>query len=682
MHRAVVAFVTLAACGPATREAASPPPPPAQAPAFTGYDLANLDRGVDPCDDFYAFACGGWLKRNEIPPDRSRWISFSEIEERNLATLRRILDDAAAGRGDPRTPYLDKLRAFHAACMDEAAIEASTPADVGALLAAVDRVRDPATLAAYLARAHLDGTTGLFAFGSQQDFRDSTRVIGVADQGGLGLPDRDYYVKEDARSLELLAKYREHVARTLVLAGAGAAEAERDAGTVLRIETALARASLTRTDRRDPLKVYHRIELAGLKKAAPRLPWDRYLDDLGRAGLTEINVAVPGFFEEVNRLLKEVRIGEWRAYLRWHVLRRAAPLLSGAFVDESFGFFGRTLNGEQELQPRWKRCVQAADRALGEALAAAFVAIAFSPEAKAMAEELVAAVEEAMKEDIAALPWMDAATREQAYAKLAAVANKIGYPAKWRSYDGLDFGRASHLANSLAAARFESRRQLDKIGRPVDRTEWKMTPPTVNAYYSGSLNEMVFPAGILQPPFFSPAARPAVNYGAIGMVVAHELTHGFDDKGRKFDGGGNLRDWWSPDVGKEFDRRSECVVTQYEGYVAVDDLRLNGRLTLGENIADLGGLKLAYAALAKSHPPQPAAAAGGFDDRQLLFLGAAQAWCGKTRPENARLRVTVDPHSPPLHRINGPLSNLPEFAEAFGCKPGDRMVRQERCEVW
>ena len=685
MRPAPVIALLLLACGPASQQPApeaAPVKPAPIAPAATGYDDANLDRTVDPCDDFYQFACGGWLKSNDIPPDRSRWISFSQIEERNLAILHRILDEAAAGKGDPKAAYGAKLADFYAACVDEPRIETTTTADLKGLLAAVDQVKDLPTLASFLARAHLDDSGAMFGFGSQQDFKDATQVIAVADQGGLGLPDRDYYLKGDEKSQALLGKYQEFAKRMLVLAGEPDAKAAKDAATVVRIETALAKVSMARADRRDPAKVYHRLELQGLQKTAPRFPWTRYLADLGAPGVTAINVTVPEFFAELNRLLKDVKLADWKAYLRWHAVNHAAPLLSKAFVEASFDFYGRTLNGEVEQQPRWKRCVRATDHALGEALAAAFVAETFGPDGKAMAEELVAAVEDAMKDDLAALPWMDEPTRRQAFEKLSAIANKIGYPATWRNYDALKVTRDGYLANAQAAAEFESHRQMDKIGKPVDRAEWQMTPPTVNAYYDGSMNEMVFPAGILQPPFFNRAARPAVNYGAIGMVVAHELTHGFDDEGRKFDAHGNLRDWWSPAVGQEFDRRAECVVKQYEGFVAVDDLHLNGKLTLGENLADLGGLTLAYRALMKTHPPKADSTAGEFDDRQLFFLGTAQAWCGKTRPENARVRVTVDPHSPPECRVNGPLSNVPEFASAFHCKAGSRMVRADRCEVW
>ena len=659
-----------------------PPPPPAPPPppVYTGIDEGNLDRAVNPCDDFYKFACGGWLARTEIPADRSRWGSFSVLDEQNLTVLRRTLEDLAAGKGGGASGT--KLGDFFAACMDEAAIEQGGLAELKAELARLDGIKRPADLGPAVARLHLGNTNALFGFGSEQDFKDATQVIGAADQAGLGLPDRDYYVKDEGNFKQVRGQYREHVQKMLELAGVPAAEAQKGAATVLAVETRLAEASLTRSDRRDPAKIYHRLELAGLKQKAPRFPWDAYLKALGFPTIQAIDVKVPDFFVAVDKLLDKGRLGELKVYLRWHLIHTSAPHLGKAFVDESFRFYGQTLNGAKEIQPRWKRCVGWTKQSLGEALAQSYVEQTFSGESKGATLAMVQGIEQAMRDNLTALPWMDEATRKEGFAKLEAIANKIGFPDKWRSYEGLTVARKSHFANYLAGQQFEARRQLAKIGKPVDRGEWFMTPDEVNAYYEPLLNEMVFPAGILQPPFYNPKARPAVNYGAIGMVMGHELTHGFDDEGRKFDAKGNLRDWWSPAINQEFERRAQCVVKQYDGYEVVEGQRLNGKLTLGENIADLGGIKLAYAALVKSRGQEAVPPPGGFTDAQLFFLGTAQAWCAKTRPENAKVRLTVDPHADPEHRVNGPLSNLPEFAAAFQCKPGQRMAPAERCTVW
>ncbi|HEX2572187.1 MAG TPA: M13 family metallopeptidase [Polyangia bacterium] len=672
---------------PAQTQAPATPATPSLTEA--GVDEGNLDRSVNPCDDFYHFACGGWEKTHEIPPDRARWGSFTQIDERNLSLLRQILEADAAGKGDPQDAYRDKLGDFWAACMDEGKIEAGAAQDLKAELGALERVKDAPSLAR--AAAHLQlaypGNGPLFGFSSEQDFKDATQVIAGFDQGGLGLPDRDYYLKDDGKFPGIRKAYQEHMVKMFGLAGETPEQAARSAEAVLRIERALAEASLSRVDRRDPNKIYHRLNLVGLESTAPRFPWKEFLREAKHPEVKDINVAVPAFFTALNQLVAKEKMDAWRAYLRWNAIRGAAPYLSRAFVDENFRFYGQTLNGLQELSPRWKRCINAADRALGEALSQPFVRATFGAEGKKTTQEMVLAIEAAMKENLDQLSWMDAATRMAALEKLHEITNKIGYPDKWRNYDALLIDRASYFQNVLRATEFESQRDLNKIGKPLDKTEWGYPPTTVNASYYPSLNQMTFPAGILQPPFFGRAAWLAVNYGAIGMVMGHELTHGFDDEGRQFDAKGNLRDWWSPEVGKRFDERAACVVKQYDGYVAVDDLHVNGKLTLGENIADLGGLKLAWRAFQmaqKAAVPNDKAkvGAGGFTPEQLFFLGTAQAWCSKTRPENVRVRVVTDPHSPPEYRVNGPISNLPEFGTAFQCRPGSRMMRADRCEVW
>jgi putative endopeptidase len=653
----------------------------AAAPVTTGIDESAIDPSTKPCDDFYQYACGGWLARTEIPADKSIWgRGFSTIMESNEKEQRLLLEADAKGVGTGR--YSDKLGGIWTSCMDEAHIEETAPGELKSLFGRIDALKDLPTLLHEVARLHLGGVHPLFDFDQQQDFKDASQVIGVLDQGGLGLPDRDYYLKTEGKFPELRKQYEKHVARMLALSGEPEAQATKDAATVMRIETALAQASMSRVDRRDPNKIYHRLELAGLEKTAPKINWKGYLADLGIPGVTQINVTSPEFFIALNKELTKTPLADWKAYLRWHAVHDVAPTLNKAIVDENFAFFGHTLNGVAELAPRWKRCVQATDALMGFALGEEFVRKTFGADGKERSQTMVKGIEEAMGRGIDKLGWFDDATRKQAHEKLAHIDNKIGYPEKWRDYESLVINKDSFLANAIRGEEFEAKRRLSKIGKPVDRGDWLMSPPTVNAYYEPSLNEMVFPAGILQPPFFNRGAVSPVNYGAIGMVMGHELTHGFDDEGRRFDAKGDLRDWWSPGVGKEFEQRVQCVVEQYDGYVPVDDLHVNGKLTLGENIADLGGIKTAHAAYVAARGDKDARSFGKLSDEQLFFLGTAQAWCTKVRPEAARVRVTTDPHSPPRFRVNGPLSNLPEFAAAFSCKAGDKMVRQNQCTIW
>ncbi|HEY0839487.1 MAG TPA: M13 family metallopeptidase, partial [Vulgatibacter sp.] len=560
-------------------------------------DRAALDATVDPCTDFYAYACGGWMERTPIPADRPGWYrSFSEIQAHNELMLRRILDDTTGGR--LKTPYGEKLAAFWSTCMDETNAPAASMATLQEGLARIDAAGDREQLAREVARLQFEGVNAFFAFGAEQDFRDATQVIGSADQGGLGLPDRDYYLDSSERSQAIRVAYMAHVSKMLELAGEPPERADRSAQAVMEIETALAQASMPRTERRDPYKVYHRIDRKGLMEAAPGFDWDSYFDELGVPKIEDINVAVPDFFAGFDQVVTGRDPSQLKEYLRWHLVDAAAPALPEPFVQEDFAFRSSQLTGEERILPRWKRCVAAVDGAMGEALARPFVAAAFGEQGKTRAQELVRGIEDAFQRNLQTLDWMDAPTRDEAMKKLHAVYNKIGYPDEWRRYDSLKVSDTSYLSNRIEAARFESRRQLDKIGKPVDRKEWFMSPPTVNAYYNPLLNEMVFPAGILQSPFFAPAAAPAANAGAIGMVMGPELTHGFDDQGRQFDGKGNLREWWTPAVASAYKEKAQCVVKQYEAYT-VQDLHLNGNLTLGENIADIGGLKMSWLAFSK-----------------------------------------------------------------------------------
>jgi len=656
--------------GPTAAAAAKPEPP--------AIDESAMDKSTDPCTDFYQYACGSWLKRTPIPEDRAQWgRGFSEIFQRNEALLHDILEKDARGETDPADPYAQKVGDFYATCMDEAKAETASLASLREVVKRIDAVHDAKTLAYEVGFLQSRGARALFGFGSQQDFKDATQVIGGADQGGLGLPDRDYYLKDDARMKELRALYQDHVGKMLELLGAEPAAAKAQAQSVMEIETALAKASMDRVERRDPKKIYHRLERAGLAKTAPHFLWDDYFAELGTPDVQAINVAVPDFFAGMDALLKDSKkLPELKTYLRWKALEAAANTLGQKFVDERFRYT-RALTGAKQILPRWKRCVAMTDHALGEALGRSFVVTTIGDQGKAMAKEIVQEIEDSFRRNLDQVGWMDPDARAASLVKLRKIDNKIGYPEKWRDYSSVAIGKESLLANLEEAARFETKRDLDKIGKPLDRGEWEMSPPTVNAYYEASLNEMVFPAGILQPPFFKTDAPMDANYGGLGMVMGHELTHGFDDQGRQFDGDGNLHEWWPAEVSKAFTERAECVAKQYDGYVAVEDVHLNGHLTLGENIADIGGLKMALSALRQRR-------GGALDAKgaQDFFTAFAQTWCTNYRPEQLRLRAATDPHSSAQWRVNGPASDNPDFAAAFFCKAGAPMAPTNRCSVW
>ena len=661
--------------GPISQVSADAAPNRAPAP---GVDESAMDKKIDPCTDFYQYACGGWLKKTPIPEDRADWgRGFSEVYQRNETLLHDILEKDAQGASDPADPYADKVGNYYATCMDEAKAETASLATLKQELAAIDATRDLKGVARMVAQLHREGANVFFGFGSQQDYQDATQVIGGLDQGGLGMPDRDYYLKDEARMTELRHKYQAYVAKMLELAGDAAPA--KGAARVMELETALAKASMDKVARRDPNKIYHRLERAGLKKAAPHFPWDIYFEQVGAPAVKAINVAVPDFFKGLDALLAKPTLADLLTYLRWHTVEAAARALGKSFVDERFNWT-RNLSGAKVLLPRWKRCVAMTDLALGEALGRSFVTTTLGDEGKASAKEMIQGIEKAFEANLARVDWMDDAARAASLDKLHRIVNKVGYPDRWRDYSKLEIGRESLFANMRAAAAFENQRDLDKIGKPLDRNEWAMTPATVNASYNASLNEMAFPAGIMQPPFFKPAATVAANYGGLGMVMGHELTHGFDDEGRQFDGAGNLHEWWSKSVTAAFEERAACVANQYSGYLAVEDVHLDGKLTLGENIADIGGLKMTLAALRARGAAQPGN--GAFNDDQQLFIAFAQSWCTNTRPESARTRANVDPHSSAQWRVNGAVSDNPEFEKVFSCKAGSPMAPANRCTVW
>ena len=665
--------------------AAGHPVAAAQTAAHSGLDPSNLDRTCKPCDDFYQFAVGGWLKNNPIPAEYPVWGSFVTLEDKNQQELRGILEAAAAHKDSTPGSNQQKIGDFYASCMDTAAVEAQGSKAIDAELAAIAGIKDRDGVLQEAARLQSAGVNVLFTFGSNQDFKDSAKVIGEANQGGLGLPDRDYYTRDDAQSKELRDKYVHHVGKIFELMGDSPEKAAAQAKTVLAIETALAQASMTNVQLRDPDAIYHKLPVAKLQELTPNISWSDYFRAVGSPSLTEINIGQPDFFTTLNGMLASVPAADWRTYLRWHLIQRYAGALSENFVQENFNFYGTTLTGTKELRPRWKRCASAVDRNLGEALGQLYVEKYFPPAAKARALAMVHNLIAALRDDLQTLPWMSPQTRQAATVKLEAFKVKIGYPDTWRDYSALKIESGSYLGNLRRAVEFESARDLAKIGKPVDRGEWGITPPTVDAYNNPQLNEIVFPAGILQPPFFDPAASDAYNYGAMGAVIGHEITHGFDDQGAKFDPQGNLKDWWTAEDLKRFQERGECVANQFSGYEVEKGLHENGKLVEGESIADLGGLAIAYAAYQKSlngRPAPPEKDANGFTPEQIFFLGYVQTWTINSRPEYARLQVNTDPHPFPKFRAIGPISNMPEFARAFHCKKGDPMVRANVCKIW
>ena len=649
-----------------------------------GFSIDAIDKSVDPCVDFYQYACGNWMKNTEIPADQSSWVSFAELYERNLITLRDILEKAAV-ESPGRSAIEQKIGDYYSACMDEKTADAKGLEPLKAELERISSAKDKPALVDAIARTHMIGGNALFNFYATSDLHNADQVIAYIDQGGLTLPDRDYYIKDDPKQVEMRKHLVEYITQLLTLTGQSAEKAGESAQTVLRIETGLAKAEMDRTQRRDPKNRDHKMTRDAAISLAPNFYLTRYFSAVAAPAFSDLNVTNPEFFKQVNGVIETESLDSLKTYVSWHLLDSAAPWLSKPFVDANFKM-RQHLTGQSEIQVRWKRCVDATDGALGEALGQKYVEETFGAEGKERMLKMVDALETSLDQDIQGLPWMTADTKKQAKVKLEAIRNKIGYPDVWRDYSSLTIVRGDLMGNFLRANVFESKRQVAKIGKPLDRKEWGMTPPTVNAYYSGSRNEIVFPAGILQPPFFDKKMDDSVNMGGIGVVIGHELTHGFDDQGRKFDPQGNLNDWWKPEDGKEFEKRAGCVASEYGNFVAVDDLKLNGKLTLGENTADNGGARIAYMALqsliAQDKTGKSNEKIDGYTPEQRFFLGFGRVWCEKRRPEYSRMLVSVDPHSPGRYRINGVVQNMPEFQKAFGCKAGQPMVAENACRVW
>jgi len=648
-----------------------------------GVDPANLDTTVKPCDDFYRFANGGWLKSHSLPADKSRYGAMEELSERNRAILQKILTETSAKTTWAKGSVQQKVGDFYASGMNEAAIEKRGLAPMKPIFAAIDSLRDTKQLPAVLAKLHTQGLPSGFGFFVRQDAKASSQYLGYLGQGGTGLPDRDYYLKDDARSRDIRAKYEAHVAKMLELAGDAPALARVRAKVVLDLETHLAQAQWTRVELRNPQKTYNKRTLDQVVAEAPGFDWKGYFQARG-VQVADLNLSQPSFFQAFGKLASEVPAPQWRTYLRWHAISATASLLPKAFGEEAFAFHGKVLNGTPEREPRAKRIEAATDGTLGEALGQLYVKVAFPPESKKKVLELVENLRVALRERITNLDWMSPETKQQALTKLNAFGVKIGYPDKWKTY-AFDVKRDDFFGNMRRAAAFRIAENMAKLGKPIDRTEWGMTPPTVNAYYSPTMNEIVFPAGILQPPFFDAKADDAVNYGALGYVIGHEMTHGFDDSGSQFDAEGNLKNWWTEADKKAYQSRTDLVVKQYDAYEPLKGEHVNGKLTLGENIADIGGLKIAFAAYQNSLKGKPAPASiDGFSGPQRFFLGAAAVWRNHIREAALSVRLKTDPHSPGRERVIGPLSNLPEFYEAFGCADGQPMKRdvKVRPAIW
>jgi len=668
-----------------------------KAPKLEHFDPNMVDKTLDPCQDFYQYVCSKWNAANPIPPDQAAWGTGSGLQYWNENILRQALEKAST-QTSARSDFEQKIGDYWSACTNEPGLETASSRDLKPDLQRINAMKSKSELAGQVSHIHMlvpgawegnDNQTAaaLLGFGSLQDFDDASKVVAGIDQGGLGLPNRDFYLKDDEKSKEISSKYEAHVAKMLVLAGESSTQAAADAKTVLAIETAMAKAQMDNVARRDPKNLNNKMSFEQVQALTPSFNWKQYAADIGAPpSAPHYIVTSPEFFKGLEQLIQQHSVDDWKAYLRWHLVHGSAPYLSKAFVDENWDFYSHTLFGSKAQLPRWRRCVRAADRDLGMALGQAYVEVAFPPSSKDRTVAMVHDIEHALDQDITSLTWMQTATKEQAKIKLHDIEDKIGYPNQWRDYSSVKVTRDSYLNNVHEATKFEFQRQLNKIGKPVDRGEWNMTPPTINAYYDPQLNTINFPAGILQPPFFDPGEEDAPNYGAAGMIIGHEITHGFDDQGRKFDGQGNLREWWTPEDAKEYEQRDQCIIDEYTEEIPEAGVKQNGQLTAGEDTADNGGMRLALMALENELQSEgkslDAKDPDGWTPRQKFFLSYGNVWCEQYRPELMRTAVLTNPHSIPKYRVNNVLSNMPEFQQAFSCKAGAPMVRAKQCRVW
>jgi len=675
---------------PAPAKPAGNDKPVTELPYSPSLDLTSMDKSVDPCADFYAYSCGGWQKNNPIPSDQSSWSVYGKLTNDNQRFLWGILDDLSKPKpGATRNVNQQKIGDYFGACMDESAVEQKGASPLKPTLDRIAVLRDKRALAPLLAQLHLATLNFyyggmMFGFGSNQDYADSTQVIAFAEAGGLSLPDRDYYTKTDPKSQTIREKYVAHVKKMFGLLGDPPQAAAQQAQRILDLETRLAKASLTRVEKRDPYKLFHKMSRAQLQQLTPSFDWNAFLSGMGIPSVQTFNVTEPEYYKALESEIHNVSLDDWKNYLRWHLVHSKAQYLSSNFVNEDFDFYSRTLRGTPQIRPRWKRCVALVDRQLPEALGQEFVARTFTPDMKRRTLEMTQQIEKAMEQVVNTLTWMGPETKQQALTKLHSIVNKIGYPDKWRDYSSLSIVAGDFYGNVDRALTFESSRRINKIGKPVDHGEWSISPPTVNAYYDPQMNDINFPAGVLQPPLYDAKMDDAPNYGNTGSTIGHELTHGFDDEGRQFDAKGNLKDWWTNKDGEEFTRRAQCVVDQYAGYVVVDDIHINSKLTEGEDVADIGGTILAWMAWKATTAGQKLETRDGFTPEQRFFIGLAQWACENQRPEEQRVRAITDPHSPGKYRINGVVVNMPEFAQAFSCKAGSPMVssKDKICRVW
>jgi putative endopeptidase len=653
----------------------------AKPPADVRFSVDMLDKNLDPCNDFYAYACSKWMAQNPIPADRSAWGRFNELQQRGEYIVRDILDKASLDR-PARSANEQKIGDYYASCMDEAAVEKAGTKPLEPDFQSIAAIHSKGDLPKEIVRLHREGSDVLFGFDSDSDFKNASQMIAEVDQGGLGMPDRDYYFKEDEKSIELRKKYVAHVAKMFVLLGDDEGKAAAEAKVVMDIETGLAKGALDQTSRRDPQKIYHKLTDSELAALSPGFNWSSYFEGVGAPRFDALNVVEPEFIKNMQAVLSAHSLDDWKTYLRWHTVHAGVPALPTAFVNENFDFYNKTLQGTKELRPRWKRCVGYTNHDLGELVGQIYVQQTFGAEGKERTLAMVGNLEKALGEDIQSVPWMGPDTKAQALVKLHAITNRIGYTDKWRDYSALQIVRGDAFGNSQRANQNDLQRRLNKIGKPLDKRDWPYPPMTINASYNPLQNNITFPAGILQPPFYDNRADDAMNFGGIGAVIGHELTHGFDDQGSQFDAEGNLRDWWTANDKKQFEERTGCVKDQYANFVAVDELKLNGKLTLGENVADNGGLRIAYMALLNAFAGKEPVPIDGLSAEQRFFLGFANVWCQNRTDALARMLVTVDPHSPSKGRVNGTISNMPEFREAYHCPATAPMVNQNACRVW